>query len=253
MTPESDLTALASVGGFFALRRGTPPSRTAVPLARAYTLLASGDDPLTFRVEKVASALRAPEKRVAASIAHLGLTARVWSVALGSAALYGAVPELSPERLHWDPDASAPDDLWLAPAPPPSEAARPADPARPADAGRLAELVLDTHLTPLAAALGARYAVAPGLLRGNAGSALTGAARELDRWARRNARPDTAARTRALTAALFEHPLLRDTGTLTPGAGFRRRSCCLYYRIPGAGLCGDCCFDRPPSRPARPR
>jgi ferric iron reductase protein FhuF len=27
---------------------------------------------------------------------------------------------------------------------------------------------------------------------------------------------------------------------------FRRQSCCLYYRLPGGGLCGDCCFQRPP-------
>ena len=34
---------------------------------------------------------------------------------------------------------------------------------------------------------------------------------------------------------------LSDTGTLGPdGEGFRRRSCCLYYRVPGGGLCGDC-------------
>jgi hypothetical protein len=24
------------------------------------------------------------------------------------------------------------------------------------------------------------------------------------------------------------------------GSGFVRNSCCLMYRIPGAGLCGDC-------------
>ncbi len=36
------------------------------------------------------------------------------------------------------------------------------------------------------------------------------------------------------------------------GSAFRRRSCCLYYRVPGGGLCGDCCFDRE-HRPRRPQ
>ncbi|WP_435888986.1 (2Fe-2S)-binding protein [Streptomyces niveus] len=33
-------------------------------------------------------------------------------------------------------------------------------------------------------------------------------------------------------------------------AGHRwpRACCCLYYRCPSGGLCGDCVFDRPPSR-----
>ncbi|MZE70246.1 (2Fe-2S)-binding protein, partial [Streptomyces sp. SID5789] len=71
------------------------------------------------------------------------------------------------------------------------------------------------------------------------------AGRELDRWARRHGRTDTAGRAGALTAGLLAHPLLTGTGTLT-GTAFRRRSCCLYYRVPGAGVCGDCCFPRPP-------
>ncbi|MFV2120727.1 (2Fe-2S)-binding protein, partial [Streptomyces sp. Act-28] len=34
-------------------------------------------------------------------------------------------------------------------------------------------------------------------------------------------------------------------GTLR-GPALRRRTCCLYYRCPGGGLCGDCVFDAPP-------
>ncbi|MFB7511572.1 (2Fe-2S)-binding protein, partial [Streptomyces broussonetiae] len=105
--------------------------------------------------------------------------------------------------------------------------------------------VLERHLAPLGEALRARYGVAAGLLWGNAGSALAGAVRELDRWARAHGRTDVAERTRTLTDDLFAHPLLRATGTRT-GTAFRRRSCCLYYRVPGGGVCGDCCFNRPP-------
>ncbi|MBC7271137.1 MAG: (2Fe-2S)-binding protein, partial [Streptomyces sp.] len=81
---------------------------------------------------------------------------------------------------------------------------------------------------------------------GNAASALTGAARQLDRWARAEGRPDVAARSGALTRRLLADPRLTGTGTLT-GTAFRRRSCCLYYRLPGGGLCGDCCFTRAPA------
>lgn len=104
-----------------------------------------------------------------------------------------------------------------------------------------------------------RHRLAPGLLRGNAGSALAGAARQLDVWAHAHGRADVAARARALTAELFTHPFLADTGTLlagtrtSAGTAFRRRSCCLYYRVPGGGVCGDCCFTRPPrSSPRAP-
>ncbi|MGX1273677.1 hypothetical protein RKD18_006871 [Streptomyces phaeoluteigriseus] len=196
-------------------------------------------DPLAFRIGKVARALRAPEPRVAASVAQQGLAARLWSVALGCAVLYDRQPDLAPALLRWDPDGSAPDDLWL------TEVR-----VRPPDSEGLAATVLQGHLEPLAAALRARHRLAPGLLRGNAASALAGAARQLDAWARAQGRPDIAARSRALTAELLAHPLLAGTGILT-GTAFRRRSCCLYYRVPGGGICGDCCFVRPPRSSVR--
>ncbi|WP_329222860.1 (2Fe-2S)-binding protein [Streptomyces sp. NBC_01485] len=260
MDLDPALAALRPLGGFFALH--TPPGGSVEPsgplptLAQAYAEpletpqnpetpdSATSDvyrDPLTFRVRKVTRALRAPEGRIGASVAQQGLAARLWSVTLGCAVLYGSVPDLAPGLLRWDPDAGAPDDLWL------TEVR-----ARPGDAATVAATVLDGHLEPLSAALRARHPVAPGLLRGNAGSALAGTARQLGQWARAHGRPDVAARARALTAELFTHPLLADTGTLT-GTAFRRRSCCLYYRVPGGGLCGDCCFTRPPrSSPRAP-
>ncbi|MEV5884303.1 (2Fe-2S)-binding protein [Streptomyces sp. NPDC052020] len=240
MDLDPRLAALRTLGGFFVLRASGPPPRPLPPLAEVYGTGTPGSrrDPLTFRVRKVAAALRAPEARIAASVAHQGLAARLWSAALGCAALYGRIPDLDPDLLRWDPGAAAPDDLWLT-------GVRPL----PGDADTVAAAVLGAHLVPLATALRARYRVAEGLLRGNAASALAGAARELDRWARAHGRPDAAARARALTAELLGHPLLAGTGTLT-GTAFRRRSCCLYYRVPGGGVCGDCCFPAPPG-PAR--
>ena len=38
--------------------------------------------------------------------------------------------------------------------------------------------------------------------------------------------------------------MLAGSGAITgPHLGFRRRSCCLFYRIPGRSVCGDCVFD----------
>ncbi|WP_228044188.1 (2Fe-2S)-binding protein [Streptomyces ferrugineus] len=243
MDLDPDLAVLRPLGGFFVLRTAGEALQSLPTLARAYgnPVPAGRADPLTFRVRKVADTLRAPESRIAASVAQQGLAARLWSVALGCAALYGHLPDLDARLLHWDPDGSAPDDLWLAEVRP-----LPADPATVADA------VLHGHLEPLAAALNARHRVAAGLLWGNAGSALAGAARQLVQWARAHGRTDAAAHAHALTAELFAHPLLAGTGTLT-GTAFRRRSCCLYYRVPGGGLCGDCCFTRAPrSSPRAP-
>jgi hypothetical protein len=189
---------------------------------------------MTFRVEKVADALRAPEPRIAASVAQQGLAARLWSVALGCAVLYDRIPDLDPRLLRWDPDGSAPDDLWLS-------AVR----QLPATAPTVVDVVLHAHLRPLNEILLTRYRIAAGLLWGNAASALAGAARQLDGWARTHGRTDTASRAREMAAEILAHPLLAGTGTLT-GTAFRRRSCCLYYRVPGGGVCGDCCFSRPP-------
>ncbi|GAA0598971.1 (2Fe-2S)-binding protein [Streptomyces crystallinus] len=229
-----DLAALAAVGGFFELRTG-PADGAHRPLARLY---GGEGGPLKSRVDAVTSALSAPDRRTGASIAHLGLAARLWSIALGSAVLHGELPDLDPEALSWDGGRGAPDDLLL-------DAGRR---ALPGTAAQIRESVQDAHLVPLAEAFRRDTRVSRGLLWGNAGSALAGAVREVHRWALREGRPDAARRALELGAELFSHPDLAGTGTLLPGPAFRRRSCCLYYRCPGAGLCGDCVFDRPPVR-----
>ncbi|MGW5095697.1 (2Fe-2S)-binding protein [Streptomyces nodosus] len=241
MDLDPGLAALGALGGFFVLRTGAPPSMPGGPLptlAQAYAPAAPDalggayGDPLAFRVRKVARSLHAPEIRVAASLTHQGLAARLWSVALGCAVLYGRVPDLDPGLLHWDPDGTMPGELWL------SE-------VRPLPVGSLDAVVREAHLVPLTAALNSRYGVSRRLLWGNAGSALAGSVRMIVDRARAGGRTEVAERARALAAESFGHPGL--SGTLDPVTG-RRRSCCLYYRLPGGGLCGDCCFDRPPGR-----
>ncbi len=259
---DPDLNRLAALEGFFALRTGRPLPRTGRPplptLAEVYATRGAteapdpadvdhegvdheGIDPLAFRVRKVVRLLAAPETRVGVSVAQQGLAARLWSVALGAAVLYGRVPDLDPRLLHWDADGSAPDDLWLSRVR-----------ALPGDAATIRRLVHHGHLEPLSAALRERHPVAAGLLWGNAASALASTARLLDGWAAVHGRTDVRDRVRVLTAELLGHPDLRDTGDWD-GTAFRRRSCCLYYRVPGGGVCGDCCFTRAPrSSPTDP-
>ncbi|MEU1471174.1 (2Fe-2S)-binding protein [Streptomyces sp. NPDC005761] len=224
----------AGPGGFFALRTAPVRDGGHRALARLY---AGEGAPLADRIDTVAERLGTAERRVAASVAHLGLAARLWSTALGPAALTGSFPGLRAEDLHWEPRLPAPDDLWFG-----------GREAIPASAGRIREVVQYGHLVPLGAAIRRDTAVPIRLLWGNAGSALAGAVRQLLAWARAHGRPDVAARTRALAAELFDHPDLRDTGA-PHGPGFRRGTCCLYYRVPGGGLCGDCVFDEAPRRP----
>ncbi|CAL9315003.1 (2Fe-2S)-binding protein [Streptomyces sp. NPDC050585] len=248
-----ELRGLSAVGGFFVLATEPPGPGPYVPLADAYAARhghgaparsataapAPGGGPLAVRVARIADGLRTPEYRVAASMAQLGLAARLWSVTLGSAALYGVVPDLSPATLHWDPARSTPDELWWS-----------GTATRPGTVPELRRVVQYGHLVPLADALRAAGPVSGRLLWGNAGSALGGALRELTRWADRHGRPDAARRAAALTAGLLDDPDL--AGTVRPPA-LRRRTCCLYYRTPGGGLCGDCVFDSPPrSAPRKP-
>ena len=170
-----------------------------LPLARLY----AGDTaPLTARVDTVAARLRTPERRVAASIAHLGLAARLWSVALGCAALHGELPDLDPARLHWDPRP---------------QRARRSVPGRhpdplPATAATVREAVQYGHLVPLADALTRRH---PDLAGSCCGA--TRAPRSPERCAncapgpRRGGRPEVAERASALAAELFAHPDLSGT------------------------------------------
>jgi ferric iron reductase protein FhuF len=254
---RAGLRAAAAIGPFFAL--GLDAGSDGQPVARLYRTRPDGPGVLLARGN---GPLATAEPRVAASIAQLGYAARLWSPVLGSALLTSVVPDLaSLQVVGSQPDAGAPTVLalselrgWLA-----------ADPAQVAKLGYRA--VVQAHLEPLARALSGQ--VAAGLLWGNAASAMAGALGVLV-----TARPDLRGPATAIAAALLDTGRLRDTGWLPGnahlpgtsqpedtgqpevtarsgvtgggGLGFRRRSCCLYYRLPGGGLCGDCSLTRPP-------
>jgi ferric iron reductase protein FhuF len=98
--------------------------------------------------------------------------------------------------------------------------------------------VLDDHLQTLVDGVRRDTPVAAGLLWGNVASGLAGALRAL---AATGAVPPE--RCHATGLALLAHGPLANSGELTREnrhLRFMRRSCCLYYRLPGGGTCGDC-------------
>lgn len=229
------LDRAAAVGPFFSLRTraGAPRELGFLPFAEVYR---EGVSPaLSHRVETVATRLGTAERRVAVSLAHQGLAGRLWSIALGPAVLAGDVPDLAADTLWWHPDRSTPDELWL-----------PAPTALTSTTGedlttRLEAAVLHQHLVSLHRALNAISPVSPRVLWGNAASALVGTLRVLHSWCSGTGRREAAERAVTLAASLLDTAPLRGTGAFDPVTpAFSRRSCCLYYRVPGGGLCGDC-------------
>ncbi|GAB3451162.1 hypothetical protein GCM10027570_27390 [Streptomonospora sediminis] len=182
--------------------------------------------------------LAAVEQRAAASICYQGLAARLLCPAVAAALCHGVLAP--PDALQWVRRGGR-----LQPALG-EGAGRMLDPGRPrakAAADLVSEHVLTAALVPLAHAVRAQAALAPRLLYGNAASALAGAVQALGAD-----RPDRAADADALARLLLQRPPLQGLGVFAPAAGdrtgqasaFTRTTCCLYYRVPGGGLCGDC-------------
>ncbi|WP_433854519.1 (2Fe-2S)-binding protein [Streptomyces kronopolitis] len=236
----STLGRAAAVGPFFSVRTeaGAPREQGFVPFAEVYR---EGVSPaLSHRVETVATRLGTAERRVAVSLVQQGLAGRLWSIALAPAVLAGDVPELGADTLWWHPDRSTPEELWL-PAPTTLTATAGEVPTTEDLTARLEAAVVHHHLAPLHRALSAVSPVSSQVLWGNAASALVGTLRVLHGWCAGTGHREAAQRAVTLTASLLGTAPLRDTGTFDPvGPAFSRRSCCLYYRVPGGGLCGDC-------------
>jgi FhuF 2Fe-2S C-terminal domain len=142
-------------------------------------------------------------------VTFLGLASRLTSPALGALVLGGVLPAA---ELWWKPVAGGP---W---------------PIAYRDAGPGESLL--APVGPVLAAFRTRFALSPKVLWGNVASALAGAAGLL---------PD-AERAFAIVAASLAEPPLAGMGRFERRGrgGFRRNNCCLYYRIPGGGTCGDC-------------
>ncbi|MEU6172328.1 (2Fe-2S)-binding protein [Streptantibioticus parmotrematis] len=231
VTPE-EAARVAALGPFFAFEVHPKGSAAPEPWRVLSDLFEPGSGAFAERVAAVRAFLaagggRAPEEieeRVAASVTHLGLVSRLLSPVLGCAAALGRIPSLDPERVRWQAELggtfplSLPEDAFGSGGDVPLSA------------------VVDGVLRPLEA-VALPMSVSPHILRGNAASALNGAAR-----AATHSSSPHADRVRAVASELLGDPYLADAFSDEDGT-FRRRSCCLIYRAaPGGagGLCGDC-------------
>lgn len=231
--------ALAALGPYFAVDHH-PAGAVLPPPWRTFEDLATDPAVLRERVGTVRHGLAAMggrpgetiETRVAASVAHLGMTARLISPALAIAVESGIVLDLAPGETWWQPVSGGPIPVSIRS---PQLAGPVPDPGKLA--ARLAAEVVDGPIRALGEAF-ARLSVSRRILWGNVASALHGAATVLDRE-----RPEWTDRTRALTASLRSRAPLAGTGEVDPHGRFRRRSCCLIYRAAPGGsgpVCGDC-------------
>ena len=223
------LEAAAELGPFFA----TSPGAGATWIS--WEQLTGDATVLGGRLTEVRGVLSAGpgapavEAAVGASIAHLGLVARLVAPVLGAALLTGTLPVAPPAavRLH----LSGANPLPLAVTAPSGVVADDAA----STAGAFADRWLAPAIAPLGVAVRTAGGVSPRVLEGNVISAVAGALRMAAQ-----ARPRLAARADGVLDALLRAGPLEGTGLRAADGSFVRRSCCLFYRLPGAGTCGDC-------------
>ena len=211
------LVELADISPYFAVGTG-PCDDSWRPVQQLYT----DTRLLGGIVGRVQARMDVVEQRVAASTFFLGFAARLWSIGLGALAGHRLLLDLTPEHLLFQ-ETNGQIQLHIE-----HPAARQGDHLEQ----RLADMVLAEHLAPLTAALRRLGPISGEMLRGNAASALLGAARVFDAHAASGTGWQLARRLcadeRLAAAVCFEDQ------------GYRRTSCCLYYRTPRGGLCGDC-------------
>lgn len=216
MNISAALSKIASYGEFFTITVGGAGEGWQ-PVRRFY------DNGCTELIDATVERYNTTDLRIGASSVQFSHASKLWSAVLACALGHGVVPDLT--HLERADDAAR---LRL-----PDPIGQPVDRDDPPP-DLLYRIVVRQHLEPLSAGL--RVKMAPGLLFGNAASALVGASRALQ-----DARPDLREPATRLTESLLTTGNLDNAGVITgPNLAFRRRSCCLYYRIPAGSKCGDC-------------
>ena len=239
---------LAGLGGFFAVAAPPALGDDAVPWTQVLAAPV-----LQARFDAVRSALAGSsglpveeiDPKVAVSATQVGLASRLWSVALGAVVLHGWVPDLSGANLVASPGHRGQVPLGVR-DPGAGYAVRSPEEA----AARIAQLVADDALAALEAACAEAGRTPRRVLASNSTSALVGGARVLA-----GLRPAHADAAWTLTRGLLRHTSVAaggsavDPQTLPSGVGgamqrpdeaFLRTGCCVFYRLPGHGLCPDC-------------
>ena len=181
--------------------------------------------------------------RTAVSAAQIGLVSRLWSVALASVALHDWVPALTLPQVLVDRSHRNPSPLALR------------DPGSGRAVSGLEEtvaamedLVVHGAVAAVTDACGKHGHTSGRVLVSNAASSLVSAARVVGGQV-----PGRAPFLDAVARTLLQLPWLAAGGGYPCGTAeserrrpdFRRTGCCLYYRLPGHGLCPDCILVRP--------
>lgn len=180
-------------------------------------------------------------ERVAASIVFLGLVSRLVSPSLGAAVLGGVIPDLAEEDLWWRPVPGGPVPLAAVPVPGRHVGDLSTGSRLDGAAALLSERCVQGVAGPAARSFGSLFRLSPQVLWGNVASALAGAAGMLA-----GTFPQRAEAAGRLTGRILAAGPLRGTGDFVqpdasqPRRFLVRRSCCLFYRVPGAETCGDC-------------
>jgi iron complex transport system ATP-binding protein len=170
--------------------------------------------------DRIAGRLGGCLPRVAWSTLVLGLAARLWGATLPSVTREGVLIDV--DQLAFTDDDGA---LRLGLRRPTGSQGATAEDVHRQVTGALSPIIASIPLSPR-------------LLWGNAASALDAAPRVLE-----------LPQARPLVAAILAKPPYE--GEMEAG---RRRTCCLFYLVPGGGLCSDCVLDAVPtaSGPSRP-
>lgn len=178
------------------------------------------------------------QPRTAVSAAQVGLVSRFWSIALASVALHDWVPDLSREQIWVDASHRNPSPLAIQDP----GAGRLVDGPTGAVAA-LEELVVHGGVAAVTDACQEHGATSAKVLVSNAASSLVAAARVIGRSV-----PQRAERLDELARLLLDRPWLAAGGAYRDATEFKRSGCCLYYRLPGHGLCPDCVLVPPRSQ-----
>lgn len=165
-------------------------------------------------VDRVCARLGGAPRRVGESTFVMGLAARLWGATLGCVVRDGVLPDPA-AMLRRDDQGAV--QLGM---------------SRYAGWRDVTPAELLTQVVAALQPVVAQSRLSPRLLWGNVASALYAAPRVLDSSA---ARPWAA-------EMLDMVPLQGEM------VGDRRATCCLFYEVPGGGLCGDCVLRRVPAR-----
>jgi hypothetical protein len=231
------LAAAAQLGPFFVLETDPPPNAVAdgAPPWRPFSDLTDQRAVTDARIDAIRRGiadrgrleLDAVPRRAAASLAHLGLCSRLVSPSLGAVLLGGVLPDLT--GLWWR-DVLGPVPLTL--PDPQGSVVKADDPIAVADA--LSAQLQAGPVAALTTAIAAAGGVSLRLLWGNVASAAAGSVRMVA-----SASPAHAEVAFEVGRRLVQQVPLTRTGAWTE-TSFRRSTCCLYYKVPGGGYCGDC-------------